>query len=64
MDRCGILRFIVVVYFSIDKMLKNMKEAGSSNLKFWASNIHYMNDPHELEFIYDELINLAPVIGC
>lgn len=47
---------------AFDKMLKNMKEAGSSNLKFWASNIHYMNDPHELEFIYDELIKVLPEI--
>lgn len=47
---------------AFDKMLKDMKEAGTSNLKFWASNIHYMNDPHELEFIYDELIKVLPEI--
>lgn len=47
---------------AFDKMLKEMKEAGTSNLKFWASNIHYMNDPHELRFIYDELIKVLPEI--
>lgn len=47
---------------AFDKMLINMKKEGTSNLMFWASNIHYMNDPHELEFIYDELIKVLPEI--
>ena len=48
-------------YTSVDafeKMFRKMKEDNSKELVFWASNIHYMNDPNELSFLYDELISL------
>ena len=32
----------------------------SIELVFWASNIHYMNDPNELSFLYDELVKALP----
>lgn len=44
------------------EMLKKMHDEKSSYLTFWASNIHYMNDPHELEFLYDELVRVLPEI--
>lgn len=50
-------------YTSVDafeKMLRKMKENKSNELVFWASNIHYMNDPNELSFLYDELMNALP----
>jgi hypothetical protein len=50
-------------YTSVDafvSMLKKMKEKDSNELVFWASNVHYMNDPNELSFLYDELMNAMP----
>lgn len=52
-------------YTSVDafvNMLKKMIEKESNELVFWASNIHYMNDPNELIFLYDELMNAMPEI--
>ena len=52
-------------YTTVDafvSMLKQMKDDGVDYLTFWASNVHYMNDPHELEFFYDELIRIMPVL--
>lgn len=52
-------------YTSVDafeKMLKEMKSNSSGKLIFWASNIHYMNDPNEMSFLYDELIEALPEI--
>ena len=43
-------------------MLNQMKEKKSTDLTFWASNVHYMNDPHEMEFLYDELCNILPEV--
>ena len=40
---------------AFDKMLREMKRHGSKELLFWASNIHYMNDPNEMSFLYDKL---------
>lgn len=42
------------------KMLEKKRKDKSSDLTFWASNIHYMNDPHEMEFLYDELNTILP----
>lgn len=42
------------------QMLEKMKKDKSSDLTFWASNVHYMNDPHEMEFLYDELQRVLP----
>ena len=42
------------------QMLRKMTDEKSSVLSFWASNIHYMNDPHEMEFLYDELNKMLP----
>lgn len=41
-------------------MLEKMNIDKSSDLTFWASNIHYMNDPHEMDFLYDELHRVLP----
>lgn len=52
-------------YTTVDafvSMLKQMKKDGVDYLTFWASNVHYMNDPHELEFFYDELIRVMPML--
>ena len=45
---------------AFDSMLRKMSEKGSNELVFWASNIHYMNDPNELSFLYDELVKALP----
>ena len=58
-----IMREFVYHYTSVDafeKMLRDMKSKESNELTFWASNIHYMNDPDEMSFLYDELIKLLP----
>ncbi len=50
-------------YTSVDafeKMLREMKKKETTDITFWASNIHYMNDPNELSFLYDELIDALP----
>lgn len=50
-------------YTTVDafkSMLEQMKEDKSEDLTFWASNVHYMNDPRELEFFYDELNRILP----
>ncbi len=50
-------------YTSVDafeKMLREMKKRESNELTFWASNIHYMNDPNEMSFLYEELIKELP----
>lgn len=50
-------------YTSVDafeKMLREMQRKNSRELTFWASNIHYMNDPNEMSFLYDELIEALP----
>lgn len=52
-------------YTTVDvfvRMLKKMKKDGVDYLTFWASNVHYMNDPYELEFFYDELMRVMPMI--
>lgn len=45
---------------TLKSMLEQMKKDKSEDLTFWASNIHYMNNPHELEFFYDELNRILP----
>lgn len=45
---------------AFEKMLREMKKKDSCELTFWASNIHYMNDPNEMSFLYDELIEALP----
>lgn len=50
-------------YTTVDafkNMLEKMKKDKSEDLTFWASNVHYMNDPRELEFFYDELTRILP----
>ena len=50
-------------YTTVDafkSMLEQMKKEKSEDLTFWASNVHYMNDPRELEFFYDELNKILP----
>lgn len=50
-------------YTTVDafkSMLDQMKNDKSEDLTFWASNVHYMNDPRELEFFYDELNRILP----
>ena len=47
---------------AFESILKKMRKDGVDYLTFWASNVHYMNDPHELEFFYDELIRIMPEI--
>ncbi len=52
-------------YTTVDafvSMLKQMKQDEVDYLTFWASNVHYMNDPHELEFFYDELMRVMPML--
>lgn len=45
---------------AFEKMLRGMKRENSRVLTFWASNIHYMNDPNEMSFLYDELKEVLP----
>lgn len=45
---------------AFEKMFRKMKEDNSTELVFWASKVHYMNDPNELSFLYDELLNALP----
>jgi hypothetical protein len=47
---------------AFEKMLKEMKGKESHELTFWASSIHYMNDPNEMSFLYDELMESLPDI--
>ena len=50
-------------YTSIDafvQMLKMKTKTKASNLTFWASNVHYMNDPHEMDFLYGEINRVLP----
>lgn len=47
---------------AFEKMLRKMSSDNSRELTFWASNIHYMNDPNEMSFLYDELIEALPEI--
>lgn len=60
MDEEWIYHYTSVETF--EKMLRKMKDDNSKELIFWASNIHYMNDPNELSFLYDELLNALPDI--
>lgn len=45
---------------AFDSMLRKMKDKKSTELVFWASNIHYMNDPNEMSFLYDKLVDMLP----